>query len=213
MALGNLFRKYVPGLYETYVRSARSRDKARMIGRVQRIVSTVHEPERLDDERQFAALQARNLPQPGSYNYDLASLWRRAATRVISLLDKNVANGDALTILDVGCGDGMTGYCLSDLGHQMSLTDASDWRHPKAGALPFLSQDVCSGLAYSENSFDLITSFNSFEHFPDPKGALAELVRVCKPGGKIYLDFGPLYPSPWGLHAWSLRFPYPQFLF
>jgi len=40
------------------------------------------------------------------------------------------------------------------------------------------------------------------------------MLRVTAPGGLIYLDFGPLYCSPWGLHAYrSLRMPYPQFLF
>jgi len=42
---------------------------------------------------------------------------------------------------------------------------------------------------------------------------LAELTRICKKGGYIYLDFSPLWCSPLGLHALTFHMPYPQFLF
>lgn len=43
-----------------------------------------------------------------------------------------------------------------------------------AGALP-----------YADGSFDAVFSFGGLGEFPDIRGALAEMVRVCKPGGKI----------------------------
>jgi hypothetical protein len=56
--------------------------------------------------------------------------------------------------------------------------------------------------------------FNTFEHLPDPDLTLKELMRLCKSGDYIYLEFGSLYASPWGFHAYRiLKMPYPQFLF
>ena len=43
---------------------------------------------------------------------------------------------------------------------------------------------------------------------------IREAIRVVKRGGYIYLFFGPLYMSPFGLHAFeSITVPYCQFLF
>ena len=42
---------------------------------------------------------------------------------------------------------------------------------------------------------------------------LRELARIVKPGGRIYISFGPLFNSAFGLHAYRTVFlPYPQFL-
>lgn len=38
-------------------------------------------------------------------------------------------------------------------------------------------------LPLERNSFDLVYSITAFEHFPNPKGALAEISRVLRPGG------------------------------
>lgn len=43
-----------------------------------------------------------------------------------------------------------------------------------AGALP-----------HPDNTFDCVFSFGGLGEFPDIRGALAEMVRVCRPGGKI----------------------------
>jgi SAM-dependent methyltransferase len=65
----------------------------------------------------------------------------------------------------------------------------------------------------SAASFDLICSYASFEHVENPEAALAELLRLCKTGGYVYLEFSPLWCSPLGLHALKFNMPYPQFLF
>jgi len=202
-----------PILCDAYVRMVRSKEAARRIARVNRVIARRGKPTHLDDENQFAMLQVREFPRPAPYIYDLLNTWQRGAARIMSLIRSNVPLTDKLSILEVGCGDGITGHCLSDLGHSVILTDLRDWRYEKSRYLPFVAQDACLGLAFDSNSFDLVVSFNAFEHFAAPDKVMREVVRVCKPGGHIRLDFGPLYYSPWGLHAWALSFPYPQFLF
>ena len=93
------------------------------------------------------------------------------------------------------------------------MHDLQDWREPRNKSLDFVGGDLCKPLPIAENSFDIICSWNSFEHVPDPAAALAELLRICKPGGHIYLWFNPLWCSPLGLHALKFTMPYPQFLF
>src|SRR5690606_35278753 len=115
---------------------------------------------------------------------------------------------------EVACGDGMAGRALAEFGHSVQLTDIEDWRDTRAFALPFVQSDLSKGLDVPKESFDAVLCFNAFIHFLDPAAALAQLEAACKPGGRIYLEFGFLYPSAWGLHAYrTVRAPYAQFLF
>jgi phosphatidylethanolamine/phosphatidyl-N-methylethanolamine N-methyltransferase len=42
-------------------------------------------------------------------------------------------------------------------------------------------------LEFPENSFDWVTSFHVMTVVPDPRKMMDEMVRVCKPGGRIVL--------------------------
>jgi ubiquinone/menaquinone biosynthesis C-methylase UbiE len=69
-------------------------------------------------------------------------------------------------------------------------------------------------LKFDDRSFDFVFSYNAFEHFANPELALREMMRVTKVNGYIYLNFAPLYMSPFGLHAYDfITIPYCQFLF
>jgi ubiquinone/menaquinone biosynthesis C-methylase UbiE len=164
-------------------------------------------------ESAFSSLQDAYDPRP-EYGYDAVSTWRRATTRSISIASIPGLETPGKQILDVGAGDGMLGVALNAFGHSASLVDHEDWRHERARSVAFHVADCCEALPFGDSSFDLACSYNSFEHFADPAVTFSEMVRVVRPGGWIYLEFGPLFGSPWGLHAYrSLRMPYPQFLF
>jgi SAM-dependent methyltransferase len=143
------------------------------------------------------------------------STWDRGVSRVYNLLKRNVSlQKTGLSMLDAGCGDGMTGLAFASYGYKVELIDFEDWRDPRAKSIPFKNSSLSHELPYDSNSFDLVCSFNTFEHLERPKNSFEELLRVCKHGGIIYLAFGPLYNSPWGLHVYrTLYMPYPQFLF
>lgn len=167
-----------------------------------------HKPETL-----FELLQKRFSPA-GNYGYDAYSTWERGFERARNLLKKTGLTTPGIKFFEAGCGDGMVGKAMDSYGHEVMLSDLDDWRDSRVADLAFLQADLGQRIPIPDDQFDLIVSYNTFEHLQDPAQAFRELYRICKPGGMLYIDFGPLYCSPWGLHAYhSLHMPYLQFLF
>lgn len=103
--------------------------------------------------------------------------------------------------LDVGCGTGVLASRLAAAGYAMTGID------PSAGMLEVLrarTPDVeaveASGTAlpFDADAFDLVLSVATFHHIADPgdvRRALAEMVRVARPGGRILVwDHNPRNP-------------------
>ena len=135
--------------------------------------------------------------------------WARRVAQIADIFQ-------AQNILEVGCGNGMAAFHLVDPRREIYATDLADHLYPQVKDSPviFSTGDVCQELPYESDSFDLVFSINSFEHFYSPETALDEMLRVLRPDGFLFLAFSPLYYSPWGVHASRrLRFPYPQLLF
>ncbi|MCE5280860.1 MAG: class I SAM-dependent methyltransferase [Deltaproteobacteria bacterium] len=109
-------------------------------------------------------------------------------------------------ILEVGCGRGAGARLIreafrpSEL-HAMDLDIAMigrAGRYLDAGArrgITFFVGD-CSRLPCRDRSFDALFGFGVLHHIPDWQGALAEIVRVLRPGGTY--AFEELYPALYG---------------
>jgi SAM-dependent methyltransferase len=166
-------------------------------------------------DEHFERLQRSYTQWWPEYGYDEYSTWARGCERAMKLLRIANLSGRNLAVFEAGCGDGMTGHALAGYRKTSTivLNDTDDWRDERAKSFPFIKGDICRRLHLDSDSFDLVISYNTFEHIDDPAGALAELVRLCKRGGYIHVEFNPLYCSPLGLHAFSFLMPYPQFLF
>ncbi len=63
-------------------------------------------------------------------------------------------------------------------------------------------------LMYRDEWFDIVVSFNSFEHIQEPGLALREIGRVLKHGGVFYTSFDPIWTADTGSH-FSHRVPAP----
>ncbi len=129
-------------------------------------------------------------------NFDRKS-WRRdflrnAQTTVISLLDVK----PGINFLDVGCG---TGWAVGEVAQRAQGkgvfygVDLSPKMIEKAKEnfsgrqnIHFLQADVES-IPLDSESFDIIICTNSFHHYPRPDRAVAEMWRLLKRGGKLFI--------------------------
>ena len=163
---------------------------------------------------ELEALQPK-YPFRRAYRYDADSVLQRGAERADELLG-GAGGRDAQTFLEIACSDGMVSALLRRAGRSATAVDLSarefDSRARDAG-VRLLEMDA-SDLRFDDETFDYAFSYNSFEHFQQPARVLDEMIRVLRPGGHLYLSFGPLYDSPWGEHAYrTITVPYCQFLF
>jgi SAM-dependent methyltransferase len=174
-------------------------------------------PARYLDAHILEDLMGRGYEAPAVIRYDPEGLVLRAVEKV-EWLARNVPMERVRSCVELGCYDGMV---LASLHHHFQgivafgadrSTGGIDPRARAAG-VRFLQTDA-SQLAFDSGSLDLVYSFAAFEHFADPGAAVDEAWRVLRPGGHLYLSFGPVYTSPFGLHAYrQIPVPYCHYLF
>ena len=69
-----------------------------------------------------------------------------------------------------------------------------------------LRQHTADRLPFEDDTFDLVASYEVFEHIPDVAAALEEIRRVLKPGGLAYINIH-LFPSISGGHHVEWKYP------
>jgi SAM-dependent methyltransferase len=126
--------------------------------------------------------------------------WYRGRRRVIAAELARLALPASPRVLDAGCGSGRTMQDLARYGEVSGIELNED-----AAALA-RSRDVgdveigrLEALPWPDETFDLITCLDVIEHTPDDRVALAELRRVCHPGGWLLVTV-PAYPALWSAH-------------
>ncbi len=87
-------------------------------------------------------------------------------------------------ILNIGAATGRTSELLSQLGAVESVEyDADCYQFVKDNlSIPIIQGSILA-LPYPDASFDLVTALDVIEHVEDDRLAVAEMLRVCKPGG------------------------------
>ncbi|MGZ6965605.1 MAG: methyltransferase domain-containing protein [Acidimicrobiia bacterium] len=93
--------------------------------------------------------------------------------------------GDARPVLDVGSG---TGFDLGELGPGAVGVDCSSAMCERASArgCPVAVAD-CVGLPFADATFAGVRADRVLQHVVSPHHALAEMVRVTKPGGRVVI--------------------------
>lgn len=111
-----------------------------------------------------------------------------------------------LRILDIGCGTGVFAGRIRqafpraevvgiDLVAGMLTKGKERWRMHADAVFPV--QADSERLPFARGTFDVVTCANSFHHYPNQAGAVAEMRRVLKPGGRLMLIDG-YRDRPWG---------------
>jgi ubiquinone/menaquinone biosynthesis C-methylase UbiE len=157
------------------------------------------------------------FPRPIDYGGDTAdsySKWEYESGEMMHKLhfDDKVDFTDA-RVLDIGCGyGGKTAFYLDRKPAQVvgidlmpdHVTQAANYTnetHARAAHAAFVASDA-SALPFADNSFDVITATDTFEHFADPGEVLSEVARILKPGGHLVFYFTP-HRSPLGSHLYK----------
>ena len=109
-------------------------------------------------------------------------------------------------VLDVGCGTGDDARELAKLvgargrvvGVDASESLIAEARRRAEGAVPRLEFLVAEAhrIEFPADSFDACRADRVLQHLADPSAALAEMVRVCRPGGIV-----EIVDRDWGLVA------------
>jgi ubiquinone/menaquinone biosynthesis C-methylase UbiE len=93
--------------------------------------------------------------------------------------------------LDSGTGTGALAFALSELVREVvgvdvdpELLDEARKRSAGKANVEFLEADA-TALPFADGEFDLAGSLRTLHHLPRPELAVAELVRVTRPGGTL----------------------------
>ena len=118
-----------------------------------------------------------------------------AVLRFISFIDQRInfirrwpakAN-----VLDIGCGKGdvLRRFIKLRPDVDISAVDIDDYSQYLPVGIHFKKLDAASGrLPFEDNSFDGVTIVHVVEHLNDIKGLVAEIVRILRPGGALYIE-------------------------
>jgi len=155
--------------------------------------------------------QANDLPAPSpaaAVRGEPSYVWRSGQERRLSMINRH-APLTGQRLLEVGCGLGMyTSQYRRRFAAQVEAFDV-ELKRVAVARLDTPHALVAAGEAmpYPTNYFDVVISNEVIEHVGDDRASMAEMVRVCKPGGRIVV-FCPnrWYPVEQHGHYWRGRY-------
>ena len=131
----------------------------------------------------------------------------------IELLSDIIGFKKGIKVLDVGCGVGSYAIELSNIGaHCIGLDAAED-------AIKVINQiqidfglnvkgvygDACN-LPFDDETFDVVMSYEFFEHVTDIDLAMKEQIRVLRSGGRLVIEQAN-FLNPFGLFDLLVKYP------
>jgi SAM-dependent methyltransferase len=118
----------------------------------------------------------------------------------LTLVVEFAGAGPSDTVLDVACGPGILACAFARVARHVTGIDITPAMLDRARALQqeqglanlTWRQGDVRPLPFADASFTVVTSRFAFHHFLDPGAVLAEMTRVCTPGGTVMvIDAAP----------------------
>lgn len=128
-------------------------------------------------------------------------VWRDGQERRLDLILEAAGDRAAGRVLDNGCG---VGQYLARLDEQAACSVGVEYDLERAHqSHTLLANIACAAgecLPFADDHFDLILSHEVLEHVNDDRRSMEEIVRVCRPGGRIVV-FVPNRGYPFETHG------------
>ncbi|MEN8190298.1 MAG: class I SAM-dependent methyltransferase [Thermodesulfobacteriota bacterium] len=123
-----------------------------------------------------------------NYDQDLIHEMAYVAPEIASRLLNNYETNREVQLLDAGCGTGLVGECLKELGYKN--IDGLDYSHSMLEKArekriydTLVQADLTTSLGIPDNHYDAAICVGTFTCGHVGPAALHELIRVVKPGG------------------------------
>lgn len=122
---------------------------------------------------------------------------------------------EGATVLDFGCGTGTEAVEIALHGARrvigLDIRPAA-LAAARAHAAACGVADRCTFAETCDEPVDAVLSLDAFEHFAHPDAVLRAMAARLRPGGRIFIAFGPPWLHPLGGHLFSV-FPWAHLLF
>jgi len=102
-------------------------------------------------------------------------------------LRRELAAAKPCKVLDAPAGEGVLSEFLRIRGWDVHCADI-DPGHFKLPHLPLTTIDLNRAIPFADATFDAVITANSLHRLYNPAGAVRELARVLRPGGRMYIN-------------------------
>lgn len=138
---------------------------------------------------------------------DRLEFYDRVADYCVPQLVRSASEPAGFRLIDVGCGTGHFLLALrrrvGDAGELSGLDFSSAAIARARNVVPdatFTEADIYE-IPFPDDSFDFVTSLETLEHLKTPRVALDEMVRICKPTGRMVITVPNADEDEWKGHV------------
>lgn len=144
-------------------------------------------PKKLEYQHGFSAMHAHEM-------YDVQGRTVKAK-KALAVMSDALGPLSDLRLLDLGCSTGLLTQVYGEAFGEVVGIDIDDEAitfATRENSKPNIQFRVTDGmqLDFPENSFDVITCTQIYEHVPDDTRLMAEIRRVLRPGGVCFFSAG-----------------------
>ena len=141
------------------------------------------------------------------HNIERSYWWFRGKKFLLEMLLRiHLENSNDGKLLDIGCGTGMILDLLNSYGTgygvELSALAIKILRGKKQKLIA--QSDANRTMPFKNNVFDTVTCLDVLEHIENDMDLIKEMVRICKPGGIIFITV-PAMGFLWSYHDKALH--------